>query len=221
MVGHKFGRLTVLSERRVTFASGRHLRSFLCQCECGTEKEVLGVHLRSGKIASCGCLLSEVTTRRFTKHGDAKAGKTAPEYRTWRAILARCHNPNNQDYPNYGGRGIAVCERWRRSYQAFLSDMGRKPSPKFSIDRYPDNDGNYEPGNCRWASDAEQRRNKSTNRIVTFNGREMTLVDACFLAGIPPKIVSARLKYGWDVTRALVTPPDPKRHHPRKPKART
>lgn len=151
MTGQKFGRLLVIER------SGRSTRGFvawLCQCDCGGTKIADGGSLREGFVKSCGCLLIETAAERNFKHG--RCG--TPEHRAWKALRGRCNNPNDPAYANYGGRGIRVCERWN-SFDNFLADMGLKPTPKHSIDRI-DNNGNYEPGNCRWATDSQQNKNK-------------------------------------------------------------
>ncbi len=111
--------------------------------------------------------------------------KTAHQlYGNWRAMINRCYNESHIYYRNYGGRGIAVCDRWLNSFEDFCSDMGGKPSTAYSLDRYPNHDGNYEPGNVRWATRKEQARNKSNNRQVTIAGSQMILVEAAESLGI-------------------------------------
>jgi hypothetical protein len=150
LTGRNFGKLSVLSFHS---SRGRHCY-WTCRCECGRELTVAGDNLMSGNSRSCGC--SRFHPR---SHGNApKSGATA-EYKTWAWMIQRCTNPKNKRWKHYGGRGIGVCTRWRNSFAAFLEDVGRRPSSDHSIDRYPDMNGNYEPGNVRWATRSEQARN--------------------------------------------------------------
>lgn len=140
-----------------------------------------------------------------TKHGEAYKGQESAEYRSWRAMKNRCTNPNNAAYPRYGGRGIAVCARWD-SFENFLFDMGRRPSPKHSIDRI-NNDGDYEPGNCRWATSSQQNSNYSRNRWLTLDGETRLLSEWSVQTGIPETTIAARIDaYGWPIEAALQTP---------------
>jgi len=160
--GKKFGRLTVISRAE----NKRSNTAWNCICECGNEKVIVGYSLTSGKSKSCGCIQKEVAADRLLKHGHDRIGKTTREYQTWVKIIDRCENENNKDFVNYGGRGIMVCERWRNSFENFLSDMGKRPSSKHSIDRI-DVNGDYEPSNCRWTTKEIQARNTrlySTNK---------------------------------------------------------
>lgn len=133
-------------------------RSWLCRCDCGQERLVDGGNLRSGVSRSCGCLMREMTVAASSKHGDANRGRKSLEYNTWINMRARCSNPRRPDFYKYGGRGIAVCARWN-SYETFLADMGRRPSPRHSLDRI-DVDGDYSPENCHWTDMAVQDHNK-------------------------------------------------------------
>lgn len=120
-------------------------------------------------------------------------------------IIQRCTNPNNPQYSSYGGRGITVCDRWRHSFENFLADMGPRPSDKHSIDRI-DNDGNYEPGNCRWATQREQCRNKRSNRIIEFDGVRLPVVDWAERLGVPVEMLRGRIKQGWSDEAIIATP---------------
>ena len=121
-----------------------------------------------------------------------------PLYAAWSGMVNRCTNPNNTSYHLYGGRGIAVCDRWVESFENFLADMGPRPSPRHSIDRFPDNDGNYEPANCRWATPKQQGRNVRKNLIVDLDGRKVSLAEACEATGINYGAAKYRLKAGYD-----------------------
>jgi hypothetical protein len=128
-----------------------------------------------------------------------------PEYKAWGHIIQRCENPKTKKFHNHGGRGIKVCERWRNSFVDFLADMGKRPSAKHSIDRI-DNDGNYEPGNCRWATNLEQSRNRRTNRLITVDGETMCSVDAARKYGLKRQTLEKRLDLGWSHEDAAKTP---------------
>jgi len=151
-VGDRFGRLVV---ERLNHVDTRFNRFWVCACDCGKSAVVYQGNLRNGHTRSCGCLQQDIMRAMQTIHG----GRQTPEYRTWRHMAQRCENPNTRGFKNYGGRGITVCVRWRRSFANFLADMGPRPSPFHSIDRI-NNDGNYTPKNCRWATKSQQRRNQ-------------------------------------------------------------
>lgn len=180
LVGQTFGRLTVkhrdTSRPRASY--GRRVY-WVCGCECGVDISCSAHELRSGDTKSCGCLQRERRRAACRRHGLSKT----PTYYSWQAAKERCHNPNNAKFTEYGGRGIQVCERWRSSFDAFLDDMGKRPRG-MTLDRIR-NDGNYEPGNCRWATPAEQARNKRKNARYFWKGYSMLLVDIARMEGLP------------------------------------
>lgn len=151
MTGERYGKLVV-----TTYVGQDTKRQSIwdCQCDCGKTTIVTRSSLISGHTRSCGCIFHKAG-------GDASNhnGKRAPEYSVWAGMKRRCNNPNEKNYPNYGGRGIRVCQRWQYSYPDFLADVGRRPGPEYSLDRI-DNDGDYEPGNVRWATAKEQVANR-------------------------------------------------------------
>lgn len=184
LTGLQFGRLTVIALAPYT---GRKPR-WRCLCRCGEEVVVESSHLKDGHTQSCGCLYEE-TRMGARKHG----ARRTPEHNTWCHIVQRCTDRNDTSFHNYGGRGIKVCERWRDSFEAFLADMGPRPSPQHSIDR-KDNDGDYGPGNCRWATAAEQSRNRRQNRFIEHAGETLCLKDWAGRVGIGSGTLSNRLK---------------------------
>lgn len=149
-------------------------------------------------------------------HGHTVGRKQSKEYRAWSAMLDRCENRNHPDFRNYGGRGIAVCAAWRESFAAFLKDVGPAPSKSHSLDRFPNLSGNYELGNCRWATRVQQNQNTRRNRIVTFRGEDMCVSEAARRAGQSIKLVNERLAMGWTVERALLTPKRANKGHGKK-----
>jgi hypothetical protein len=195
-----FGRLRVM-EPAGKNRHGAYL--WKCSCECGTEKVLTTSNLVHGNIISCGCKQAE---NRF-KHGHAKRGQTrSPEYSSWSKMLNRCSDPNHRMWKRYGGRGITVCERWN-SFKLFLEDMGPMPAPKFTIERI-NNDGNYEPGNCRWATRKEQGNNRYTNRLLTHDGKTLTIMQWAEVTGIRFGVIWDGLDRGWPVAEALTAPVD-------------
>jgi len=124
-------------------------------------------------------------------------------------MLQRCYNRQHRDYRYYGGAGVSVCDRWRTSFATFLSDMGTAPSAVHSIDRFPNGDGSYEPGNVRWATPAEQMRNTSRNRWVTFRDKTLCVTDWATETGLPKTTIQSRLEAGWSIEDSLTTPSEP------------
>jgi hypothetical protein len=189
----RFGRLIVVSAAE---RGKRGLMRWNCLCACGASYAVYDFALKSG-TQSCGCLRA-VSNKSRAKHGM----KNTPEYHSWTGMIGRCYNRNNGKYSDYGGRGITVCDQWRTSFEQFFADMGPRPSPQHSIDRI-DNDGNYEPSNCRWATVAQQCRNRRNNHLLTINGETHCIDDWSTLAGLPPHTLHNRLRKGWPLERLL------------------
>ncbi len=197
ITGFESGRLTALR-----FVELREHRSFWeFQCACGRTTVVIGVNVTNGNTTSCGCYAGESRVIRLTRHG----GSRTREYSCWRAMLNRCSKPNNTHYEYYGGRGIIVCERWH-TFENFIVDMGFAPSPKHSLDRFPNNDGNYELGNVRWATRKEQMRNMRTNRFITYEGVTLCLIEWAERTGLKSTRIRQRLLAGWEIGRALTQP---------------
>ncbi len=161
--GKKFGRLTAVSSFSV-YKNNKSALYWNCICDCGNTKAVIAYSLTKGLTQSCGCLRNERVTNVISIHGDKRRnGKIAPEYTCWQNMKARCYDINSTHYNHYGGRGIKVCERWLESYENFLKDMGRKPSPELTLDRI-NNNGNYEPSNCRWTTRLVQTHNRRCSK---------------------------------------------------------
>lgn len=196
LVGKKFSRLTVISRAG---NKGKHAR-WNCKCDCGNEVVVHGGNIRRGHTRSCGCLHSETIKECNKTHGMCEK----KEYGVWAEMIKRCTNPNYKRYKDYGGRGISVCDRWRK-FENFYADMGDRPKGT-SIDRI-DNDGNYNPNNCRWATNKEQCRNQRSNVMLTFQGRTLCLSDWAVVVGIGRTTIRNRLStLNWSVEKALTTP---------------
>lgn len=175
----------------------------VCQCACGSVRRVRSQHLVSGRSASCGCFNDERTTARLRKHGKSHH----PLYDRWVSMIRRCHNPKDKSYVYYGARGISVCQRWRDSFETFAEDMGPAPSGT-SLDRV-DNDGNYEPGNVRWATPAQQAANRrpcvrscagnARARFVTYfvGGERLTAEQLARRQGVHKSTIYHRRMRGW------------------------
>ena len=202
-VQKRFGRLTVVG---VAGKTARGATVAKCLCDCGTAVDVQWTNLQSGGSQSCGCLRREITALRALKHGHNRNRRVTAELSTWKGMLQRCYYPKSISYKNYGGLGIKVCDRWRLSFAAFLEDIGPRPSPQHSLDRFPNEKGDYEPGNVRWATRAEQARNTRRTTAVTFNGLTLCVEDWSVRTGISQSTLCRRIKAGWSIERALTTP---------------
>ena len=201
-IGEPFGKLTVRSGPVVVKSRSR----VWCDCSCGKRVFVKVNALLTGNNKSCGCERRRKLVSRNTKHGATPRGKKRSEYRIWALIIQRCENKKNPSYQNYGARGIRICNRWRNSFEAFLADMGPRPSPRHTIDRYPNNNGDYCPENCRWATRKQQNRNSRHNRKISFRGESLCMSEWAERIGIDQKALRHRLESGWSVELALTTP---------------
>lgn len=195
ITGKTFGRWTVIG----LHSSGTGLPTmWLCRCQCGAKKLLQQNALRNGRSRSCRrCAMR--------RHGKTRT----PEYYSWCAMLARCYNTHLPHYGNYGGRGISVCQRWVNSFEAFIEDMGMKPSRTHSIGRI-DNNGDYSPDNCRWETQYQQARNTRRNRLLTYKGRTMCLTDWAGMFGINWGTFYSRVAKGMSTEEALETPVKPR-----------
>ncbi len=178
--------------------NGRKRRFVVSQCVCGKLEIVLLDDLKRGN--SCGCRTVTATIARSTIHGKSRGSDI---YNIWLRIIRRCTSRNPKRSKHYGARGIKMCDRWRNSFVAFMEDMGPRPSPRHSVDRYPDANGNYEPSNCRWATQKEQARNKRTNRILTWKGRSQCMADWADELCEKYARIYKRLSRGWSVDQVL------------------
>lgn len=184
LTGRTFGRLTVIA-----FAggqgAGRPARWF-CRCSCGGNVTTTASALVRGQSTSCGCYRREQISKAKRTHGESswKQHHATPEYSAWHGMIGRCHNQNDQNFRLYGERGIVVCARWRGSFEAFLADVGRRPSPTHSIDRI-DSNGNYEPGNVRWATVFTQNRNRRTVSLLTIDNEPIGFSEVARILAMP------------------------------------
>lgn len=196
MTGQRYGRLIVLG-RSPEVRRDKHIQ-WLCRCDCGQDTTVIGHLMRRGHTRSCGCLMVEAAAAINRSHGKSKTRT----YRIWKGMHRRCSKPGSSRYEYYGGRGIAVCERWC-SFENFFADMGE--AGDMSLDRL-DNSKGYEPGNCVWANKTVQARNQRTNRMIKHDGQTLCLAEWADHLGMSRHVIQARLKLGWSVEWALTEP---------------
>ena len=197
ITGQKFNKLTVVE--RVENAVGGIAR-WRCQCDCGNFTIVRGSNLKNGAVKSCGCILKNGTT---TTHGLSKTRI----YSIWNSMKERCHNPKVESYHRYGGRGISICDEWNKSFESFYDwAMSNGYSDNLSIER-KDNNGNYCPENCTWATRKEQCRNRRTNAVFEYMGEKHTLTEWCEILDLDYKFVHNRInRSGWSFEKAVSTP---------------
>lgn len=187
-----------------SFRTSKKFKSAVFLCECGNRKVVKVGSVVAGESLSCGCLCVEINDAQRTKHGHSRNGRKSSEYISWSRMKQRCYNETHAMWPEYGSRGISVCERWRDSFEAFLEDMGPRPDG-CSIDRI-DNDGDYEPRNCRWSNSHDQSRNKRSNIMIEVNGVTKCITDWSASCGAAVSTIKYRLKRGWSAERAVTEP---------------
>lgn len=191
ITGLKFSRLNVIKRASHPSKLGIY---YLCKCDCGKEKIIFGNSIYRGMTKSCGCYAKENAKNINYKHGEWSA-KNSPEYVAWQNIKGRCGNKNRDCYSDYGGKGVIVCERWFNSFELFLLDMGRRPSDKHTIDRFPNAKGNYEPDNCRWATREEQSRNYVNKNVwIEHDGVRLVQKDWAKKLNVSDYFISSNLK---------------------------
>lgn len=207
IAGQRFGRLVALGPVGYQHTS----ISWLCQCDCGKQTAVITRNLRNGNTKSCGCRRIDILVGANTIHSMSKT----KIFHIWRSMIQRCCNPKVRSYPDYGGRGIKVCPEWQDSFKEFYDHVSNLPSygeKGYTLDRIF-NDGDYEPGNVKWSTTAEQHRNTRHNRLLTLNDKTQCVADWAVELKMSMTTLASRIKKGWGVERALTTPV-----HPRKKK---
>lgn len=193
LTGRRFGRRVVLGRHPGPPGRAR----WVVRCDCGVVNVAAGTILRCGRGRSCGCAVFEPRV-----HGLQHRSGHDPRLQIWASMVRRCTDPKNKAFDRYGGRGIRVCDRWRNSLAAFAEDMGPRPSPKHSLDRI-DNDGHYEPSNCRWADSFEQGANKRNNVVIEYGGESHHVAEWGRRLGIGIATLSWRARQGWDAKEVL------------------
>jgi len=197
--GKRFGRWLVIA-RSVAKKSGHRQPSFWdCRCLCGAIRTISSADLRNGKTKSCGCLRANLQTT----HGQCCGNKWSGTYASWMAMRNRCSNSRSKAYRHYGGRGIRVCRRWQK-FENFFADMGKRP-PGLTIER-KNNNGNYCPSNCKWATKSEQCSNTRRSRILKCFGQTKTITQWGLLYGVNPITIHLRLKMGWSIKDSVSKP---------------
>lgn len=173
-----------------------------CWCKCGSHYICGSIILNNPKIQSCGCYHAETAGQSSVTHGMRRS----TEYGIWAGIKKRCFNKKCRAYKDYGGRGITMCQEWVNSFEEFYGAVGKRPAPDMEIDRYPNNNGNYEPGNVRWATKKEQANNRRSSRLITIGNDTKTLSQWGESTGLGCGVIRARIANGWSQEDAVLTP---------------
>ena len=197
----KFGQLTVVGPAH----SPDHHTRWTCICDCGKTCAVRVDYVLAGKTKTCGF------GHRYSEKYHELPLEDFPEYKIWLGIKQRCYNPKAPAYKYYGALHVRMCKAWRDDFWTFLSDMRCRPSEQHSVDRYPDPFGDYEPGNCRWATATEQARNKRNTVFVEADGKRMSLTDYCEAIDLSSELVRLRMHKGWSIEEAVSVRPRPSR----------
>ena len=208
--GLRFGRLVVIGNPTIARSGRKTFSVVVCQCECGRKKTIRTASLTDWRTLSCGCLQRELAARRKTTHGHAARKQQHPLYVIWNKMKCRCENQRSRDFAYYGGRGIRVCEEWENNAATFIAwalQAGWKPG--LQIDRFPDNNGNYCPNNCRFVSAKTNSRNRRDNHLLNIFGETKCVAawaddERC---EVTEHTLRSRLSNGWNPTKALTTPP--------------
>lgn len=205
LIGQQFGRLTVMKRG----PNRKDKVTWWCTCSCGNKSVLVGTSkLTTGWSTSCGCKRDESIRERSVTHGLTPLNGHVPEYHIWIGMKDRCYNPKNERYERYGARGIYVDALWVNDFGRFYADMGPRPTPKHTLGR-ENNDGIYSPENCRWETEKQQVRNKSSNVVLSALGETKTMIEwsedsRCVVSYAT---LQARIRnYGWDLEKALITP---------------
>lgn len=198
LTGHRFGRI-VVEARDFSYKKAAY---WICKCDCGNSTTVQSTHLRNGATQSCGCLNKENVRKRQTAHGSSRSRL----YRTWQSMKDRCYREKHRQYKNYGGRGITVCDEWRDNYAAFEEwAIANGYHDDLTIERIEVN-GNYEPSNCKWATNKEQQNNRRNNHFLSYAGKTQTIAQWAGETGLDWMVIYDRVRNGWPTERILTEP---------------
>jgi hypothetical protein len=198
MIGKRIGRLTVVRRAENTKDG---LARWSCKCACGRKTIMTGVLLRSGQVKGCGCMVGVHLKKHHWFEGNIK---DHPLHSVWQAMKSRCKYKSTRGFKYWGGKGVRVAVRWQKSFRAFVNDVGLPPNDgrRYTLER-KDGSGDYTPGNVKWATYREQAQNKSNNRMLTFRGKTMCLMQWAREMNIPRDRLNQRIRKGWSVERAL------------------